>query len=163
MNTIAQIKEVLQYDPNTGLFEWAQNIGMKIKKGQRAGGKQGLGYVSIKYKKKTYKAHRLAFALQTGNWPIKDIDHINGQRDDNRWINLRIASKRENLLNSKKSSTNKSGHKNIHFVKNTKRWRVAIHALNGKLIQRNYRKLEDAINKANELRAIHYKDFERRE
>lgn len=163
MDTIEQIKAVLKYEPETGAFEWLQNIGKKTKKGQKAGGKHGLGYVQIKYKKNNYKAHRLAFAIQTGKWPIKDIDHINGQRDDNRWINLREASKRENLLNAKKPSTNKSGHKNVHFVKKANRWRVAIRALNGQLIQRNYRSIEDAINKANELRGIHYQAFERRE
>lgn len=69
-------------------------------------------------------AHRLAFAIMTGRWPEDEIDHINGKRDDNRWENLRAATRTENRWNTDKRKDNKSGFKGVHA--HGDKWRAAI-------------------------------------
>lgn len=64
------------------------------------------------------KAHRVAWAIMTGKWPTDDIDHINGQRSDNRWQNMRSATRAQNLSNG-------------HVTTGTSRFR-GVHWANGK-------------------------------
>jgi hypothetical protein len=104
--TQTQIKNLLDYDPNTGIFTW--KIG-----GVEAGIFDEAGYRIIRINRQRYKAHRLAWLYMTGIWPIHDIDHINNQKGDNIWSNLRAATRSENICNTKIIKTNTSGYKNI--------------------------------------------------
>lgn len=92
--TQAALKSVLRYEPTTGMFIW---VNARTGKGsgrrrETAGSKHNRGYVTIRIDLKPYLAHRLAWLYMTGAWPRQQIDHINGRRSDNRWINLREAS-----------------------------------------------------------------------
>ena len=81
-----ELKEVLEYNPDTGVFIWRKPNGNRVKVGNVAGNKSVNGYIRIKIKKE-YLAHRLAYLYMIGNFPENDIDHINHIKDDNRWVN----------------------------------------------------------------------------
>ena len=95
-----QLRKVLEYDPETGTFTWlpVSGRGMHFRKGE-AGWVHKKGYRYIRFMGRTFFAHRLAYFYMTGVWPTDQIDHINGIRDDNRWVNLREATNGQNMEN----------------------------------------------------------------
>lgn len=100
--------ELYRYDPETGLFTHAKDKragrGMVIAKaGDVAGSLDQKGYVKFKIAGKNIKAHRLAWLLMTGDLPKGEIDHINGIKGDNRWVNLRDVSPSVNRQNIRKA------------------------------------------------------------
>lgn len=95
----------------------------------RAGQEAGFyidGYRVVEINYVPYKVHRIIWCMETGNWPIRQIDHINGIRDDNRIENLRDVSPRGNSRNRAKSSRNTSGEVGVYLHKETGRWRAMI-------------------------------------
>lgn len=100
MLTQAKLKEILEYCPETGLFTWLIKISKKNNVGGIAGSKTTKGYTQIIIFGKNYKASRLAFFYMTGKWPMDEMDHINRIRNDDRWINLRDVTAKENVANS---------------------------------------------------------------
>ena len=74
----------------------------------------------------TYLAHRVIWALVMGYWPHELIDHINGDKTDNRWNNLRCATQAENLRNQGTRSDNTSGFKGVSWKKRLRRWQANI-------------------------------------
>ena len=162
MNTIEELQQTFAYDPNTGIIKWNRKTTRKTKKGKIAGSRSN-GYINIQFNKTCYYAHRLAFLLHTGQWPSKQIDHINGVKDDNRWMNLRLATMRENHMNIKKQSNNTSGHKNVHFCKTRNKWIAKVKISKTKHKQSCFESLEAAVQKAKELRTTYYKEFARHE
>lgn len=102
MLTQQEMKDLLYYDPNTGSFTWRVSLSKRIKEGQKAGCVNSAGYVDIRIHKRKYKAHRLAWLYVYGYHPPQYIDHINGVCNDNRIVNLRLATHTENLANAKK-------------------------------------------------------------
>jgi hypothetical protein len=124
MITQQQLKDVLNYDSNTGLFTWAKAIGTRIKIGNIAGTKSNRdGRIYIKINSIRYTSYRLAWLYVYGYWPTKYIDHINGIVDDNRICNLREATHSENLQNQ--SMIKKNG-KLIGCFKDGNTWRAQI-------------------------------------
>lgn len=93
------LRAVLSYDPETGVFTRIVATSNVIRAGDVAGGHHNEGYVRISVGNRRYLAHRLAWLYMTGEWPSKEIDHINGVRSDNRWVNLREATSVENNRN----------------------------------------------------------------
>lgn len=106
--TPGRLKELLHYDPETGLFTWLVDRGAYRCKGQHAGTPDATGYLMIRVDYVIYKAHRLAWLYMRGEWPKEYVDHINGIRTDNRWSNLREASPAQNTINSR-PRRNKTG------------------------------------------------------
>ena len=108
------LTSILTYSPETGEFQWAAPR-PKVKVGQKAGYlKKNKGYIYIEIDGKSYSAHRLAWFYVTGNMPIDQIDHINRNKSDNRFENLREATHGQNRANSK--STNKHGLKGVRLL-----------------------------------------------
>jgi len=108
------LTSILTYSPETGEFQWAAPR-PKVKVGQKAGYlKKNKGYIYIEIDGKSYSAHRLAWFYVTGNMPIDQIDHINRNKSDNRFENLREATRGQNRANSK--STNKHGLKGVRLL-----------------------------------------------
>lgn len=125
------IKELLSYDPDTGLFTWKKSR-RGVKKGTIAGNKNDRGYIQIKVNYKFYKAHRLAFLFMNQELPNM-VDHIDGVKDNNKWDNLRPCNKSENGGNSKIRSDNTSGYKGVSFNKKSKKW-VSYLYINGRQV-----------------------------
>lgn len=108
MITQDRLKELFNYNPNTGKFTRILQVNGQ-KAGTIAGSINSDGYAQIRIDTGRYKAHRLAFLYMTGKLPDAEIDHINGIRDDNRWCNLRAVSKGENQRNAKLRCDSKTG------------------------------------------------------
>jgi hypothetical protein len=138
-------KEWVIYNPETGKFTYKVATADMFGDGKRhmtaearakvwntknaereAGSVDGQGYVVMCVGSKIYKAHRLAFLLMTGEMPKGQVDHINGDRADNRWENLRDVPKLLNALNQKRHSTNKSGVTGVRFAAHTNKWMAYI-------------------------------------
>lgn len=123
------LKRFLKYNQITGKFTWRVKRGPR-RKDERAGSKHSEGYIQINFLGKVYFAHRLAFLYITGRWP-DEIDHINHNRRDNRWLNLRECTHKENLSYQKVNKANTTGYKGVS--KSRGRFRAYI-VKNGKQI-----------------------------
>lgn len=143
--TLARLKSLLQYDPNTGVFKWAVDRGNRIKAGSVAGSLRFNGYLAISIDWKRYYSHRLAYFYMYGVMPL-EIDHINGIRDDNRIVNLREVTRLENSKNSSKSRKNTSGHVGVTWSKECSKWLVQIRSEHITHYLGVFSKLDDAIS-----------------
>ena len=119
-----RLKEVLDYDPETGVFTWKVNRRGTARAGTRAGTPDPVGYHQIMVDGRRYQAHRLAFLFMTGNFPISEVDHINRDNTDNSWKNLRQATRSQNVANTKINCKNKSGYRNVCWDSGIGRWRA---------------------------------------
>lgn len=131
MLTQQRLKEVLDYDPEIGNFVWKLRLSQRIKVGQRAGTLNIKGYRHIRINGKYYYAHRLVFLYMNGEFPVDQVDHINLEKDDNRWVNLREATNGQNISNRRNRADNKSGFKGVCWDKRVKLWEARI-CKNGK-------------------------------
>jgi hypothetical protein len=117
--TALRARELLRYEPETGILRRTDSD--KI-----AGGlNKYLGYIYVSIDNVRYLAHRVIWLIVTGAWPEADVDHINGIRHDNRWINLRAATRAQNLQNSRRHSNSRSGFKGV--VPNGSGWLAQIY------------------------------------
>ena len=130
--TQKELKEVLHYDADSGVFTWLASRSNRIKQGDVAGYINKVhGYRVIKVNGKLYKAHRLVFLYMTGKFPPDEIDHLNHLRYDNRFVNLRHATRVENSRNRSMNSNNTSGFNGVYWHEGASKWRVRIR-VNGK-------------------------------
>jgi HNH endonuclease len=144
--THERLKQVLEYDPETGIFRWLQNMGSNKCKGMVAGAvKSTDGYRQISIDGISYYAHCLAWFFVHGKWPVVRADHKNLARDDNRIENLRESTDTENSRNRGLRVDNKLGVKGVHRRENGK-YRASIR-VDGKLIcLGSFVLIEDAAN-----------------
>lgn len=136
------LKRILDYNPETGIFVWkdrpvtdfadgghsAEHNCRKwnsLCAGKVAGTSQPIGYRVIIIQRTHQYAHRLAWVYVHGVWPVM-IDHINGDKSDNRIANLRSVTRRENLKNSALRPSNTSGVSGVSWLKRRKRWQARI-------------------------------------
>lgn len=106
--TAEEAKGIWRYDPDTGYFFWLISPKYDVLIGDRAGYFDGK-YWRLRYKKKNYKASRVAWLVMTGSWPLDQIDHINRVKADDSFCNLREATNQENCNNRKVRSDNSLG------------------------------------------------------
>lgn len=129
-----RLKRLLSYDQESGVFAWNESRA-NIKAGAVAGCVGIEGYIQISIDKRMYLAHRLAWLYVNGEWPDQMLDHINGNRSDNRIANLRLSNNSLNQQNTKLSVRNTSGYRGVHPLKHKKvpRWAARI-TVNGEKI-----------------------------
>lgn len=131
MLTQQTLKELVVYCPERGGLFWIKNR-RKAKAGNRIGSKTQEGYRQTSLFLKQYKEHRLIWLYHYGNFPLKELDHLNGIRDDNRIENLRECVEGKNQQNIRKPNiTNKNGFLGVY--PSSKRWMARITS-NGKSI-----------------------------
>ena len=120
------LKSALEYNSDTGDFIWISPTGYRVKPGQKAGCIRPVGYVYVCIGGKCYLGHRLAWFYQTGSWPDCHIDHVNGVRSDNRWANIRSATRAENQRNRGRPANNTSGYKGVSWYARKQKWRARL-------------------------------------
>jgi hypothetical protein len=124
-----RLRECLAYDPETGIFTWRLRPSPRIEVGNQAGALRQNGYRGIQVDHRQYLAARLAWLWMTGEWPTNEIDHKNGIKDDDRWLNLRDVPRSLNQQN-KHFTKNKSGYMGVYLMPaagvTAKRWQARI-------------------------------------
>lgn len=118
--TADYLRHLLHYDPLTGIWTWINPRSSKLRPGDRAGSIQTKGYLYIKIDGRSYIAARLAFLYMTGELPKDEVDHINRVQSDDRWENLRQATRSQNNLN--RDYTGASGQKGVYRHSQNNRW-----------------------------------------
>ena len=127
--TAERLRELFHYDPDTGLFTWRNDAGRwgRIKAGSVAGGKSKHGYVVMNIDRRHYMAHRLAVLYVTGEWPAGDVDHKYGVKHDNRWSEVRPATRGQNQQNERRArASNKCGLLGVCMDTSRGHWKAQI-------------------------------------
>jgi hypothetical protein len=154
------LREVFSIDPNNGRLILRVPRRNRVA-GQEAGYTNNIGYRQVSLCGKIYSVHRIAWAFYYGEEPSGEIDHINGNRADNRLCNLRLATSAQNNQNRRLSSRNKTGIKCVFRVKwrDSWRWRVSVGFGGGEHVIKHFICLGQAAKHANRLRAQLHDEF----
>lgn len=120
--TYETVSARIAYDTISGHLTWKDGP----RCGLRAGSIQVNGRRALSIGGRHIMEHRIAWLLMTGEWPSKDLDHKNRDPADNRWANLRLATRQENRWNIPRMANNKSGFKGVHWSRYARRWRAQI-------------------------------------
>lgn len=140
MVTAARLREVLIYDPLTGVFTWRVTCNARAAAGSVAGcpgGENRTGRIRIRVDGTLYLAHRLAFLYMTGSIPSGGIDHEDRDHQNNRWLNLRPATGSQNNANASLQKNNSSGVKGVRWVQRLRKYHARI-AWHGREIHLGY-------------------------
>jgi hypothetical protein len=130
--TAEQLRAAIIYDPETGIFTWRYRPDQRKEWNSRFAGKptghrdSRHGEIRIGFHYGIYQAHRLAWLYMTGEWPPGVVDHKDCNPSNNVWTNLREATQRQNIWNSRIKSNNTSGYKGV--TRDKKRWTARIMA-----------------------------------
>lgn len=152
-----ELKRLLTYNPETGVFTWNHRVNSSTPEGSVAGWVADTGYVRISIKNKRFYAHRLAWLYVTGSLPTHDIDHRNQIRSDNSWANLRPADISQNAMNKAGSKPSKLGVKGVRMHPSGRY--EAIVRYRRKAYSRTFDNLSDAGEWAEFLRVELHGDF----
>lgn len=135
--TAERVRHLLNYDPGTGVFTRRVDVtgGYKhlivvARAGSTVGTPMKIGYLNVSVDGRQYYAHRLAWLWMTGEWPTLDIDHVDGIKTNNAWLNLREVSRSINLQNQQRvdAPKRKIDTLGVYFDRNRKVWRSKIKA-----------------------------------
>lgn len=124
--TADELRRLLSYDPETGVFVWRVARRNGRKPGDVAGTHDYEGYRIISVNGRRYKAHRAAWLYVHGEWPIGAIDHIDCDKTNNAIANLRQVTPSQNQHNQGKRRTNTSGYKGVHRPRFGTKWMAQI-------------------------------------
>lgn len=139
-----RLKELLNYNKSTGVFTRAKTITGNAVVGMVAGSLKKNGYVHIQIDGKCYLAHRLAWLYEYGTFPDGILDHINGNRCDNRIENIREVTSMQNCQNEMKRTNNTSGVKVVCWDKRKGNWIAKIGFMHKTIYVGNFSNIEDA-------------------
>lgn len=154
-----ELIQFLDYNSETGVLTWVKRTSKRVDIGMRAG-THSHGYCAVKIFGLVYRAHQLAWLIMTGEWPEggADIDHINRDRFDNRWANLRLATRSQNNMNSGLRSDNKSGVKGVSLNPRGK-WDSRIRVKGEIILLGTFSDISDAIHAREGAEKIYFGEF----
>jgi hypothetical protein len=135
---LAGLEKVLRYDANTGLLYWTVHIYRIKKPGDLAGHHNAAGYITVRFDRVNYLAHRIAWYLHTGTDPgVLQVEHVDTDRTNNKIENLRLATALQNSWNKSKRAGTSSQYKGVAFYARHGKWLSQIRA-NGKTTHLGY-------------------------
>ncbi|HEV2225081.1 MAG TPA: HNH endonuclease signature motif containing protein [Candidatus Acidoferrales bacterium] len=121
--TAEYVREILDYDPETGVFRYRANLNRRARAGNTCGYQQKeTGRFKMRINGHEYMAHRLAWLWMTGKWPTHEIDHIDMDQSNNRWHNLRAATSSQNQAHRPLRRHNTSGITGVCQERRRGRW-----------------------------------------
>lgn len=155
--TQARVRELFNYDPETGSLTWRQRPLSDFQSGgisnnwhakhlgKEVGGICSIhGYRRVRMNGREWRAHRIIWLWVYGSLPEHEIDHINGKRADNRLVNLRSVSHVENMRNAQIAGNNTSGRLGVSFALRDNIWRASIGVADQHIHLGNFATLEEA-------------------
>ena len=162
--TSEEVLSVLSYSPETGEFVWKvsrNGFGGGVRPGDRAGTATMHGYRAINTFGRPYAEHILAWLVMTGEWPPvgTDIDHINRDRSDNRWSNLRLATRSQNNANSRASRLSTTGVKGVSPVRARGVWDARIKVDGRLILLGHFKEFSDAVEARRAAERRFYGEF----
>ena len=168
---LEDLREALDYNPDTGIVIWKKPTSNCVKVGREAGGYRSLLWCStvrversIGFQGHKYLLSRIIYFMYHGIDPSEfTIDHIDGTPLNNKISNLRLATIRQNSFNKKLQINNKSGVRGVYFRNDTNKWTVSIHLSGKKIALGCYQTKEDAIKARKEAEIKYYGKFRRQD
>jgi len=147
MLTQERLKELLHYDPDTGVFTWIKSHGSLNRRflNKEAGSINNTGHRRIGLLGVHYQAHRLVWLYVYGELPKTDIDHKDQNGSNNKLSNLRKTTHQENCKNLSMKSNNKSGFTGVSFDKQREKWAAYITISMKKIHLGRFDDISDAI------------------
>lgn len=165
-NDFEVLNRAFAYDPESGNLYW------KIRQGQMSPGKKagfpaaepgidGSKYQYVRLNGRNYSVHRVAWLLMTGSFPGKgmEVDHINRKRDDNRWSNLRVVTKAQNMRNRSTNKNNSTGVRGISIDNGKYRVRIQVDGKSKSI--GNFFSMGDAESARREAEKTYFKEYAR--
>jgi hypothetical protein len=138
-------KTLFLYDRETGVLKWKVKPSPRIAAGAIAGSVDSCGYRQIRYKSNFVMAHRLIWLMESGSWPSGEIDHINGDKLDNRIANLREVDRCKNMQNIHTPNPgNKTGYRGVYFHRQSGTYRASASVNNMRYGLGNHKTPEEA-------------------
>ena len=161
MPPLEELKEFLDYNPDTGIFTWIKKLCKKIKVGQEAGSKHPKGYISIQFKGQLYLSHRIAYYMYHGVDPLeKMVDHKHNPKTNNKIDNLRLANNAQNQMHRVNlNRNNTSGVIGVYWNKKAKKWYSKIYYHSSQKHLGYFINKEDAIKARREAEIKYFGDF----
>lgn len=169
MLTASDVRDLLEYNSETGKLVWKERRGLIGKRSAwnaRYAGTEtcvtdNKGYICVQIYKKKYRGHRIAWLHHYGAWPTLDIDHINGNKTDNRIDNLREATVAQNGHNVGLTSRNSSGARGVFWHACAKKWQSGI-CINGQEIYLGlFTDFDEAVRVRRNAEIKYYGEFSR--
>lgn len=142
---VERVKQIIAYDPLSGVFTWKENRGGSAKVGSKAGAyREADGYTHIFIFGKQWLAHRLAWTLENNLIPdCMEVDHIDGDRQNNAIRNLRLATSSQNKFNACLRKDSVTGVKGVGYDKKRKKWTGRVRA-DGEIVRARFDSMEEA-------------------
>jgi hypothetical protein len=155
--SLQRLRDVLAYDAATGVFTWIAPASNAVTAGDTAGGVNAKGYVHISIDGDRFKASRLAWLYMTGEDPGEmEVDHENRVRDDNRFANLRLATRKQNNENINPPRCNTSGARGVSFYVRQQKWEAYIYSNKRRRHIGYFKDKADAIRARAEAESKHF-------
>lgn len=156
--TAEELRRVLSYEPSSGVWTWATDVGRRIKAGQTAGcGVHKSGYRQIGVGGRLYLSHRLAWLYMTGVWPDHEVDHIDGVPGNDRWSNLRAATVQQNRRNRRVRSDSSTGVRGVQHHRGLFRARIFVQGRS--LSLGSYKTVDEAQRARNAAENLYFGEF----
>lgn len=158
---VSYLREILIYDPDTGLFTWRVKKCNRLPIGAPAGSLQKNGYRSISIDAQLYREHRLAWLYVTGREPLVEVDHVNGVKDDNRWTNLRQADRQQNTKNNSVRMDSTSGVTGVSWIERSQNYVAQITVNKQYYLLGRFGNFEDAVAARRAAEKLYFGEFRR--